>query len=107
MDADSFIIKDVVLKFDITDLQPRKDCFIFTGDITESKTFQELRARANYIINRPGGGDYRIAFRNIDDNSNLILIKDELYKCDILFYKLPNISYYRGQKRINIYTKQN
>ena len=78
MDADSFIIKDVVLKFDITDLQPRKDCFIFTNDITKSKTFQELRARANYIINQPGGGDYRIAFINIDDNSNLILIKDEL-----------------------------
>ena len=39
-------------------------------------------------------------FNNIDDNSNLILIKDELYKCDILFHKIPLISYYREQKRI-------
>jgi hypothetical protein len=102
LDADSFIIKDVVLKFDMTrtDFQHRQDWFIFTDDITKSKTFHELRARANYIINHPGGGDYRIGFRNIDDNSNLNLTTDELYKCDILFYKLPNISYFRGQKQI-------
>jgi hypothetical protein len=66
-----------------TDFPNRQDWFIFTDDITKSKTFHELRARANYIINRPGGGEYRIVFRNIDDNSNLNLTKEAKPKVSI------------------------
>ena len=105
-DNDSIVeFSNVLLKFDITrsDCPLRQDWFIFSDDIIKTKEFNELRPLVGPILNSQGIGEFRVMFNNIDDNSNLILIKDELYKCDISFHKIPWISYYMGTKTNKIY----
>ena len=103
-DNDSIVeFPNVLLKFDITrsDCPLRQDWFMFADDIIKTKTFRELLPLVGPIMSSQGIGEFRIMFHNMDDNSNLIWIKNELYKCDILFHKIPRISFYRGQKRVN------
>ena len=102
-DNDSIVeFPNVVLKFDITrtDCPLRQDWFIFADDITKTKTFIECQPLVGPIMSIQGIGEWRLILNNIDDNSNLNLTKDELYKCDILSHIIPNISYGRGQKQI-------